>query len=1037
MFLSDLAVRRPVVAIVANLLLVIFGVISFTTLPLREYPDINPPIVSIETQYIGASADIVETRITQLLEDRIAGIEGIKSIESVSQTGVSQITIEFKVGRDIDAAANDIRDRIGRAIENLPDEADPPEVQKVDANEDVMMWMNLSSSRLSQLDLTDYAERYLADRFSVVDGVARVRVGGGRRYSMRVWLDRVAMAAREITVNDIEQRLREENVELPAGRIESVDREFVVRIQRPYKDAQDFANLVIRRGTDGYQVRLGEVAKVELGPEDDRSILLGNGEEMVGLGIVRQSTANILEVAEGIKAKLEEVKKSLPEDVTLTLSYDTSVFVEAAIVEVYKTLIIAMILVVLVIYLFLGNIRATLIPAVTVPVSLTASLIMLNYLNFSINLFTLLALLLAIGMVVDDSIVVLENIHRRLELGEPPMLAAFRGTRQVGFAVIATTAVLISVFVPIAFLEGNIGRLFVEFALAMAAAVGFSSFVALTLSPVMAAKLLKKSSESNRLNQRIDRDFMRLQGWYKNLLDKVLNRTKLAVFVMVVMVALIVVLFRAVPSELAPDEDRGAFFVIAKAQEGASYDYTLNQMLKVQDDLMPLIESGEATRVLTRVPLGFSSTGTVSGGIAIVVMDVWENRERSTQAVMGELMGKLMAHPGLRAFPMMRQGIGARGLSQPIQFVIGGPSYEELAGWRDIILERVAENPNIVAMDTDYKETKPYLFVDVDTTRAADLGVPLVSIGRTLETMLGSRRVTTYPDRGEEYDVILQGRDEDRMSPSDIRNLYVRSERSGELIPLDSLVTLSERADSESLNRFNRFRSITFSANLAPGYTLGEALEYLQKIAREELPPSAVIDYKGVSAEFRESSSQLYFVFALALIVVYLVLAAQFESFVHPAIIMFTVPPAIFGALAGLFLFGNTLNIYSQIGIVMLVGLAAKNGILIVEFANQLRDQGFEFRDALLRGSEARLRPILMTGISTAVGAIPLILTSGAGAASRLTIGVVVFAGVIFTTMLTLFVVPIFYNMFAKNTSSPHVNAQKLEKLDAEVPQHE
>lgn len=1039
MILSDIAVKRPVFATVISLLLVAFGLLAFDRLPLREYPDINPPIVSVETNYGGASAEIVETRVTQIIEERISGVEGIRSISSVSQDGQSEITIEFTVDRDIDAAANDVRERVARVLDNLPEEADPPEIFKVDANASVIMWLNLASETMSGLELTDFAERFLVDRLSVVEGVARVRVGGGLRYAMRVWLDRQALAARNLTVADVEAALRAENVELPAGTVNSLQRDFTVRIERGYRTPDDFARLVIARGDDGYLVRLGEVARVELGPEEYRNELRGNREEMVGLGIIRQSTANTLAVARGVKAEAERIRPTLPPGVELLQSYDTSVFIEGAINEVYKTLFIAMVMVVLVILLFLGNVRATLVPAVTVPVSLIASSMILLALGFSLNLLTLLALVLAIGLVVDDAIVVLENISRRIEEGEPPLLAAYRGARQVGFAVIATTLVLISVFVPLAFLQGNVGRLFSEFALAMAAAVAFSSLVALTLSPVMCSKLLKRPEHSKRGARRMGPAaaaaglFKRLERGYRRLLSGVVDHPGAMALVIVAVLGGIVYLFANTPREFAPREDRGAFFVFVSAPEGASFEYTQRYMRELEERMMPLVESGEATRVLTRIPR-FGAGESYDGGIGIVVLEHWNERERSTDEIMAELRQSFAEVPGVRAFPVMRQSLSGSNVGKPVQFVIGGPSYEVLARWRDVIVERARENPGLAGVDSDFKETTPQLQVAVDRDRAADLGVSVENVGRTLETMMGSRQVTTFLERGEEYDVILEAERSDKRSAQDMTNIYVRSERSGELIPLSNLLTFSEEATSAELNRYNRVRAITIEANLTPGYTLGEALTFLEDVVRSELPPGATVDYKGESLEFKRSGGSVLFIFALAVVVVFLVLAAQFESFIHPLTIMLTVPLAVFGALVGLNIMGQTINIYSQIGIIMLVGLAAKNGILIVEFANQLRDAGYAVREALLTAAQQRLRPILMTGITTAAGAVPLILAFGPGAESRTVLGVVVFSGVAFATVFTLFVVPSAYLFAARLTRSPRAVADEVERLDQSTP---
>lgn len=1036
MMLSDLSVRRPVFAAVLSLLLIAFGLLSFDRLPLREYPDINPPIVSVETRYPGASAQVVETKITQLVEDAIAGIEGIRTVSSASRDGRSQVTVEFEVERDIDAAANDVRDRVARTVDRLPEEADPPEIAKADANTQQIMWLSLSSDRLSQLELSDYARRFVQDRLAMVSGVASVRIGGEREYAMRVWLDRQALAARGLTVLDVEAALRRENVELPAGTVESFEREFTVRVERSYSTAGDFAALVLRQGSDGYLVRLGDVARVEVGPANDRSELRANGVPTIGLGVSAQAKANVLDTARSVKAELARMSSGLPEGMEIVAGYDASIYIEQAIFEVYKTLLVATGLVVLVIYLFLGSFRAMLVPALTVPVSLTAAFIVLWAMGFSVNLLTLLALVLSIGLVVDDAIVVLENVYRRVEAGEPPLLAAYRGARQVGFAVIATTLVLVAVFVPIAFMEGNLGRLFSEFSLAIAGAVCFSSLVALTLVPMAASKLLRPARERAGPAALVDQAFSLFSRTYSHSLGGLIRRPLWVSGFLLAVVAGGWQLFTSLPQEYAPTEDRSSFFVIMNAPEGASFEYTQRYARDMENVLLPLLDKGEAYRVLISTPL-FGSGASVNNSIAIVSLENWDQRERSTQEIVGGLFPSLMGMPGVRAFPIQPAALGQRGFSTPVQFVLGGDTYEALAEWRDAFLAKASENPRLLNLDADYKEVKPQLLIQVDRNRAADLGVSVSEVGRTLETMLGSRRVTTYLDRGEEYDVILQAEDADRRTPGDIENLYVRAAKSGELVPLSSLVTVSEGADAATLNRFNRLRSITISANLAPGYTLGEALTFLRGIAEETLPTEARIDYKGQSRELQESSSSVLVTFSLALLVVFLVLAAQFESFIHPLVIMLTVPLAVVGALLGLELSGGSLNIYSQIGIVMMVGLAAKNGILIVEFANQLRDAGASVEEAIKEAARLRLRPIVMTSISTVIGVLPLILGGGAGAESRMAIGVVVFAGVLFSTVLTLGVVPTFYRLLAPHTRSPEAVTQTLEAMaDAQPERH-
>jgi multidrug efflux pump len=1028
MILSDISVKRPVFAAVMSLLLIAFGLVAFDRLPLREYPDIDPPLVTVTTSYPGAAANVVENRITELIEDRISGVEGIRYISSLSEDGRSRITIEFNIDRDVDAAANDIRDRVAAILDDLPVEADPPDIRKEDSNEDVIMWLNLQGAGMSIPELTDYARRYLVDRFSVLDGVARVRVGGGQFYAMRIWLDRSELAARNLTVADVEDALRAENLELPAGSIDSEQRQFTVRTERTFLDAADFSRLVLARGADGYLVRLGDVARVERGTAEDRLFFRGNGVPMVGIGITKQSTANTLAVAKAAKAEMARINTTLPEGMAIKQSYDSSVFVEGAIREVYKTLSIAILMVIGVIYLFLGSVRAMLVPAVTVPVSLIATSMVLLNLGFSLNILTLLALVLAIGLVVDDAIVVLENIHRRMEeYGETRLVAAFRGTRQVAFAVIATTVVLVAVFVPIAFMQGDIGRLFSEFALTMAAAVAFSSFVALSLSPMLASKILPAGAARSRLSRLVDRGFGKVRKGYHVLLARSLKNAWLVGLVFAGLLGGSLWLLEHIPNEYSPKEDRGVFYLMVTGPEGSSYEYIAAYMTEIEKRMMPLVESGEISRLLVRAPRAFGNFEIFNTGIAINVLNDWANR-RSAWEIMDDAKNRLKDLSGVRVFPLMRQGFGAR-VQKPVQYVIGGGTYEQLAEWRDILVEKIEQdNFGLVGLDWDYKETKPQLRVVIDYDRAAELGVTISTIGRTLETLLGSRRVTTYIDAGEEYDVILEGERSTQRTPTNMENIYVRSDRTQQLIPLSNLVTLEEFADSIALNRYNRVRSITLEANLAEGVSLGDALDRLNQLVRENLPGDVIIDYKGQSRDFQASGSAIMFTFLLGIVVVFLVLAAQFESWVHPFVIMLTVPLAMAGALLGLYLTDQTLNIYSQIGLIMLVGLSAKNGILIVEFANQLRDAGQPFQEALIEASGIRLRPIIMTGLTTAAGSIPLLLSSGAGTETRTVIGTVVLAGILSSTFFTLFVVPVAYDLMARHTGSPERVARELEK---------
>lgn len=1034
MVLSDISIKRPVFATVMSLLLVVLGVIAFTRLTLRELPNIDPPIVSVGVAYPGASAAVVETRITQILEDAVSGIEGIETVESRSRNGEASVTIEFSLSRDIEAAANDVRDAISRVMDRMPEEADPPEIEKVESDAEVILWLNMSSDQLDSLALSDYAERYVVDRLSSIDGVAQVRVGGQQRYSMRVWLDREALAARGLTVNDVENALRRENVELPAGSIESQDRDFTLRVMRGYQEASDFAQLTLAKGEDGYLVRLGDVAKVERASAERRAYFRGNGQPNVGLGIIKTSTANSLDVARDVKAALPAIQATLPSATRIFVAFDSTTFIDAAVDRVYMTLIEAVLLVLVVIYLFLGSFRAALIPAVTVPVCLVAAFIALWAFGFTINLLTLLALVLCIGLVVDDAIVVLENVQRRADLGEPPLVAARRGTQQVAFAVIATTAVLAAVFLPVGFMEGNTGRLFRELSVALAAAVIISAFVALTLTPMMCSLLIQPHQEPKGVNKWVQGHLASLGQGYRRAVERTIGKPLLFGVVLLGSIGLSWFFVQQIPAELAPPEDRGSFFVSVAGPEGAGYDYTVTQMQEVEQRLFKYVGDGQPIdRANTRVPGGFGPGGDMHTGQAIVLLKPWNERDISTADLVEKIRGDLASLPGVVARPQVRSGLVRSG-GQPLQIVLGGPDYAELAQWRDRMLARMEANPQLFSADSDYKETRPQLRVEINRERAADLGVSVQEVGRTLESMMGSRRVTTYVEDGEEYDVILQAQQENRGSPSDLNNLYVRSTTTGNLIPLSNLVTLTELAEPGQFNRFNRLRAITITAGLAPGYTLGEALEWVNQVADEELPERAQIDYKGESREYQSAGGAVLFTFAMALLIVYLVLAAQFESFLHPLVIMLTVPLAVLGALMGLWAFGSSLNLFSQIGIVMLVGLAAKNGILIVEFANQLRDEGMAIRDAIVESAAVRMRPILMTSIATIVGAVPLVVAGGPGSASRATIGIVIISGVAFSTVLSLFVVPAFYTLLAPFTRSPEAVAQKLEQLERDTP---
>ncbi|MCC6170499.1 MAG: efflux RND transporter permease subunit [Gammaproteobacteria bacterium] len=1039
MTISDLSIRRPVFATVVSLLLVILGLMAALRLPIREYPDTNRPVVSVTTAYRGANAAVIEARVTQVLEDEIAGIEGVEKLTSSSRDEFSRITVEFALDRDLDAAANDVRERVSRAAGRLPQETDAPQVTKVDEGMDAIMYVNVASSTRDILQLNDYVERYLVDRLGAVPGVAAVRAQGGGRYAMRVWLDREALAARQLTVTDVENALRRENVELPAGRIESREREFTLRTDTAMRSEEDFRNLVVGRGSDGYMVRLGEVAEVRLAAEDVRSISRADGLPGISLGVVPTSKANVLEVSQAVRAEMERMQPTLPKDMKMGINLDFTVFVVESMKKVVTVLWETLLIVLVVIFVFLGTLRATLIPAVTIPVSILAAAMVMAALGYSINTLTLLGAVLAIGLVVDDAIVVLENIARRIELGEPSLLAAMNGSREIGFAVIATTLVLMAVFVPISYMEGMLGRLFGEFGVTVAAAVGFSALIALTLTPMLASKLFASGIQRGRAALWLDGVFRRLAESYERTLRVVMSgRRPLAVALgaagfTTVLISLMVagwpVPWLKLQQEFAPVEDRAMMPIFVNAPEGASLANLDRHMREVEEIMFEELKAGNARKIIARSG-SFGTQGEVNVGTVYMPMTLWDQREETAQQIAQRVRMRTAGIAGVRVIVMTPPSLGIRGGGKPLQVVLGGGDYTELARWRDQVLARIEkENPRILNLESDYQERKPQLQVRIDRNRAADLGVSLQNVGRTLETMLGSRIVTTFMRDGEEYNVVLQAREEDRATVNDLGSLYVKSERSGEMVPLSALVSVEEIAGPSQLKRFDRLRAITITANLAPGYPLAEALDYVDDLIRQEIPAGPQINYDGESREFKESGGRLWVTFAFALLIVYLVLAAQFESFIHPLVILATVPLAVSGALIGLWLFNASINVFSQIGGIMLIGIACKNGILIVEFANQLRDRGVEYVEAVIESSAIRLRPVLMTSLCTAFGAVPLMIATGAGAESRHAIGAAVFFGTAFSLALTLFVVPALYALIARNTTSPHYVSDLIERL--------
>lgn len=1029
MQVSDLFIRRPVFAVVVSLLLIVGGLASVINLPVREYPSVDRPVVSVSTIYRGASNEVIESRVTEVIEGAVAGIEGIEQIRSQSQNDRSSVSIEFNVSRDPEAATSDVRDAVFRVVGRLPDGADQPVIRKVDNDASAIMWISVTSSTYDALELSDFLKRVYVDRLSTVPGVANVYLGGERRYAMRIWIDRSALAARGLTVQDVESAIKRQNVELPGGRIESAQREFTVKTDSRLATPQDFEQVIVSN-KNNYLVRLGEVAKIEVGAEDTRFEFYESGKTAIGLGIVRQSTANTLAVADGVREELERLKSSLPPGTTAEVSYDESQFISASIHGVLKTLIEGLVLVILVILVFLRDWRSTIVAMVAIPVSIIAAFMVMAYFGASINVLTLLAIVLAIGIVVDDAIVEIENVHRRIEEGQPPLLASFDGAREIGFAVIATTATLMAVFVPLAFMTGNTGRLFREFAITLAAAIFFSGVVARTLTPMLCSKLMVPAH--GRIQTMTEPFFNGMNNVYRRILSWAL-KAPLVILAMGVVVSISAYgLFQMLPKEFAPTEDRGAILIRIDAPEGSSLDYTRERVKEVEQQLLPYQERGIVASITSQVAPGFARPSPVNAGMIIVRLVPWEKRTMKQQQLTQELYGKITSFPGARAFPINPGSLGQRGTGQPVQFVLGGPDYNTLREWRDIVMQKAQETGYFINMDSDYKESQPDIRVRIDRQRAADLGISIEEIGRTLELMFGETEISTFVNRGEEYPVIVRGRAEDRASPNDLTNTFIRA-ANGELVPLSSFVSLVESAAPQTLNRFDRLRSITIQSALRPDISIGQALDTLEQIVQDNLPAEARIGYTGQSKDFRDSSNAIYITFGMALLVVFLVLAAQFESWINPFIIMLTVPLAVTGGLAALALTGQSLNIYSQIGMILLIGLMTKNGILIVEFSNQLRERGYSVRDAVIEASVLRLRPILMTSIAMIGGAIPLAWSTGAGAEARNAIGSVIVGGVTLSTLLTVLVVPSIYLLIGGYTKPATYVSELIDKMRAQT----
>jgi len=1034
MQLAEISIRRPVFATVLSLLVLLIGAVSFTRLSVREYPKIDEPVVTVSVRYAGASAEVIESQVTKPLEDSIAGIDAVDVITSISRPEQSQISVRFRLEKDADNAAAEVRDRTARVRNRLPDAVDEPVIAKVEADASPVMWLAFSSDTRSPLEINDLVNRIVKPRLQTVTGVADVPIYGERKYAMRVWLDPERMAGYRLTTQDVEDAIRKNNLELPAGRIESQQREFSVTSQTDLATPGQFAEVVIRT-VNGFPVRIRDVARVEEGAASDRSRVRLNGREAISVGVIRQATANPLELAQGVRAMMPVLKTDLPPDIVIDVANDNSLFIDRSIKSVYSTIIEAVVLVALVIFVFLRTLRASIIPIITIPVSLVGSFALMSLAGFSINTLTLLALVLAIGLVVDDAIVMLENIYRHIEEGLDPFSAAIKGAREIGFAIVAMTLTLVAVYAPLAFTPGRTGRLFVEFALALAGAVVVSGFVALTLSPMMCSLLLKHNPKPNWFDRSMERWLTSLSDAYGRLLRWIVtarwggvagqgtgqgagrgSRIRGAIFqarwiviaIMAVSGVALVLVYPTMRQELSPLEDRGTVLVNVTAPDGATLAYTDRYALELE-------KLGQQYPEFDRIFANIGNPTVAQGSVIYRTVD-WENRKRTTLELARELQPKVSTLPGVSSFlitpPSLGQGFRARPLTYVIQT---SDSYENLNQVATAFMAEIAQNPGIVGPDIDLRLNKPELRIEVNRERAADLGVSVDVVAKAIETMLGGRTVTRYKRDAEQYDVIVQTEARGRTTPENIDTIYVRG-RNDSMIPLSSLVKVRESVSPRELNHFGQRRSATITANLSPDYSLGEALKFMDDTAAKVLRAGYTTDLNGTSREFKSSQGALGVVFLLALVFIFLVLAAQFESFIDPLVIMVSVPLSMIGALLALKWSGGSLNVYSQIGLITLVGLITKHGILIVEFTNQLREQGMDMVDALVKASAQRLRPILMTTGAMVLGAIPLALATGAGAETRMQIGWVIVGGMSLGTLLTIFVVPTMYTLFARRT---------------------
>jgi multidrug efflux pump len=1005
MRISEVSIERPVLASVMSLLIVVAGVVGFVMLPVREYPDVDPPEVSVMTVYPGASPETVETTITEPLEQVLNGIEGIRTIESISASSTSVISIEFVVGRDIDLAATDVSNAIQRALRDLPEEAERPVVSKAGARSRPIMWLNVKGEAYTAGDRTDIADRLVKTPLQVLPGVAQARIGGSRRYAMRIWLDPLRMAARKVDAIDVRRAILENNLQAPAGELEAAARKFTVKVDATIDDPRVYEEIIIRED-DGVPVRIGDVGRAELGAENYQVITRFSQRPTVGVGIVRQSRANELAVSRAVRAQLPEIRKTLPEGAELDIAVDNTIFVEAALSQVWVTLGIVFVLVVLVNLVFLRSAITTAITAVAIPVSLVGTCAAMQVLGFSLNFLTLLAMVLAIGLLVDDSIVVLENVYRRQELGEPRLRAAWNGSREVGFPVIATTTAVVAVLIPLSLMTGNIGRLFREFAITMAVSVCISTFVALSLVPMLCSQFLRLSTEHGRIFEAIERVLSASLEGYRRALDYTLEHRLSVGLGLAGTVALIPLLFVRIPTTLAPIEDRGSIMTMIRAPRGSTSAYTEQAMRQVE---AKLAATPEVAGFFAAIGLGMGGVADSSQGVVFTRLHPWGERQRTQQEIVAELFPHFFSIPQALVFAINPPSLG-QGRSSDIHLILKSPSatLEEFRLATEPIVARLREVPDLINVDSDLELDNPQLDLRFDRERAADIGVPVSSVAESLRLLVSQSATDDFVLRNKQYDVVTALATRYRSLPEQLGEIHLRA-RDGSMVPLSTLVEVVPVIGPTSLNHYGLQRSASVTANLAPGATLGEALQQAMAIVDEQLPPGFATALGGISREFAESSAMIFLTFGISLIVIYLVLAAQFESFVHPLTVMLSVPLASLGALAALILTGNTMNLFSQIGIILLIGLVTKNSILLVDFANQERARGTELVEALRRAGRTRFRPILMTSLTSILGAVPLAAAYGAGAESRQPIGVAIVGGLLFSTVFTLVVIPVVY----------------------------